>query len=98
MSFARDWSSDVCSSDLKDFIDDPETNPLPSGSGKFEIHCQALADKIEAVGLETIRTFPLYKRPAEGYEDTLVDGERTITGETALQLLTVHVPTRDQAN
>jgi len=83
---------------LKDFIDDPETNPLPSASGKFEIHCQALADKIEAVGFETIRPIPVYKPPIEGYEDTFADWERKIKGEYPLQLLNLHVPRRAHSN
>ena len=67
-------------------------------SGKFEIHCQALADKIEAVGFETIRPIPVYKPPIEGYEDTFADWERKIKGEYPLQLLNLHVPRRAHSN
>ncbi len=46
----------------KDFIDDPEANPLASESGKFEIYCQAKADQFNTAAMagETYKPYPTY--------------------------------------
>ncbi|MGD2155906.1 MAG: molybdopterin-dependent oxidoreductase [Anaerolineales bacterium] len=74
----------------KDFRDDPEGHPLSSESGKLEIHSQALADRINSWGWETIRPIPTYIPPTEGYEDTFADWENKIKGDYPLQLFTIH--------
>ncbi|BAS26153.1 molybdopterin-dependent oxidoreductase [Limnochorda pilosa] len=83
---------------LKDFVDDPREHPLASPSGKIEIHCQTLADKIEAVGFSKIRPIPAYTPPTEGYEDTFSDWDKKVKGEYPLQLLNLHVPRRAHSN
>jgi anaerobic dimethyl sulfoxide reductase subunit A len=55
-----------------DFIKDPEKNPLPSASGKFEIYCQAKADTFNNISFngEGFKPYPTYHEvtPVEGYE------------------------------
>lgn len=57
------------------FLADPETNKLPSASGKFEIYCQAKADLMNNMfpGPE-IKPYPNYLVPTEGYETTYKNG------------------------
>ena len=51
----------------KSFVDDPVANPLPSASGKFEIHCQAKADSINNAGFgAAFKPYPTYQVPALG--------------------------------
>jgi len=76
---------------LEDFVKDPEANPLRTTSGKLEIHCQSLADRIENRGWSTIKPIPAYKRPIEGYEDTFANWEGKVKGEFPLQLYSLHV-------
>ena len=46
----------------KDFIDDPQANPLDSKSGKFELYCQAKADTLNEVAFagEQYKPYPTY--------------------------------------
>lgn len=59
------------------FIEDPEANPLPSVSGKFEITCQAKADLFNAFGYSdrTYQPYPEYIVSELGYETTFKDGK-----------------------
>ncbi len=71
-----------CFIGYKDFIDDPEANPLPSKSGKFEIYCQARFDLLDTMfGGIDFKPYPTYVVPPRGYESTFVDydidGEKT---------------------
>lgn len=54
-----------------DFIADPEANPLPSNSGKFELYCQAKADVYEMISFsgDAIKPYPTYREIAgpDGY-------------------------------
>lgn len=62
----------------KAFVEDPENNPLPSKSGKFEIYCQDKADILNTMAVArrvtdpTFKPYPTY-RPSNvlGYEDPL---------------------------
>ncbi len=54
---------------LKDFVADPEANPLETTSGKLEIYCQALADWYDLCQLHDIDPIPKYKAAVHGYED-----------------------------
>lgn len=52
----------------KDFIEDPEANPLPSESGKFELYSQAKADSINNAGFTTtFKPYPTYQVPTIGF-------------------------------
>ncbi|MEJ2013349.1 MAG: molybdopterin dinucleotide binding domain-containing protein, partial [Anaerolineales bacterium] len=75
---------------FEDFRKDPEANPLRTESGKIEIHCQALVDRIYSFGWDTIRPIPAYIPATEGYEDTFSDWENQIKGDYPLQLFTLH--------
>lgn len=75
----------------KAYIDDPEANPLETASGKFEIHCQALSDKIAAFGFITdLPPVAQYHPPEEGVEETFADWENKEKGDYPLQLYTIH--------
>lgn len=43
------------------FFADPEANPLPTASGKFEIYCEALAFMINSVGYSTVYPIGVYQ-------------------------------------
>jgi anaerobic dimethyl sulfoxide reductase subunit A len=74
----------------KDFIEDPEKNPLGSESGKFEIYCKPLADFIYWCSGDKYPSIPAYVKPVEGYEDTFADWDNKVKGEFPFQLLSVH--------
>lgn len=66
----------------EDFIKDPEVNPLPSTSGKFEIYCQWKGDILNGFGLGSeFKPYPTYTVPVEGYETTFADWEAKEKGE-----------------
>lgn len=75
---------------LKEFIDDPENNKLDTDSGKLEIYCQRIADRVKYLGFSQIEPVPKYTRPIEGYEDTFEDWDNKVKGQFPLQLVTVH--------
>lgn len=72
------------------FRHDPENNPLPSKSGKFEIYCQAKADIINAMKRSTVKPYPSYVRPLKGYEDSFSDWENKVKGEYPYQITNPH--------
>ncbi len=72
---------------FKAFIEDPEANPVKTASGKFEIHCQSLANYIDHVGFSQKDPLPKYARITEGYEDG-------IENNRPYQLLTQHYQRR----
>jgi anaerobic dimethyl sulfoxide reductase subunit A len=82
----------------EDYRKDPEGNPQPTTSGKFEIHSQTLADAIKKFGWTTVDPIPTYKPPFEGFEDTYKDWDQKIKGDFPLQLYTVHVLRRGHSN
>lgn len=81
----------------EDFVKDPAANPLNTKSGKLEIHCQALSDKIAAYGLTTIPPIAKYEPPLDGYEDTFEDWDNKVKGEYPFQLVTVHYGRRSHS-
>jgi anaerobic dimethyl sulfoxide reductase subunit A len=61
-----------------DYIADPDRNPLPSKSGKFEIYNDWKADTLNAMGYSapgTFKPYPTYTVSPEGYETTFQDGK-----------------------
>jgi anaerobic dimethyl sulfoxide reductase subunit A len=76
------------------FRADPEANPLKTATGKLEIHCQPLADKILSHGWTTTDPIPQYHPPFQGYEDTYSDWGKKIKGKYPLQLYTIHYARR----
>jgi len=81
----------------KAFRDDPETNPVFTSTGKFEIHCQALSDAIAEYGWNTLPVIPQYQPVREGVEDTFEDLDLGIKGEYPFQLVTIHYLRRSHA-
>ena len=55
---------------MKDFIDDPEANPVNTNSGKLEIYSQKLADTVNGCGWSEIKPYPTYIPAKEGWEAT----------------------------
>lgn len=80
--------------EYKDFINDPENNPLGTESGKFQLHSQGLADIIKAYGWNEIAPIAKYQYVQEGYEETFSDFDKQIKGEYPFQLTTIHYARR----
>lgn len=76
----------------KDYIDDPENNPLPSRSGKWELYCQLKADNynVQEVNDMPIKPYANYIKPVQGYEESFTDWDSKTKGEFPLQLYNVH--------
>jgi anaerobic dimethyl sulfoxide reductase subunit A len=81
----------------EDFVRDPEANPLSTKSGKLEIHCQALSDKIALYGLTTVPPIAKYEPPLDGYEATFEDWESKKKGKYPFQLITIHYGRRSHS-
>lgn len=81
---------------LKEFRDDPETNPLPTtASGKLEIYCQAKGDLFAMMKGDVERIIdpsplPKYMDQHEGFTDTFIDWENKVRGPYPFQLTHVH--------
>lgn len=75
---------------FKDFIDNPEKNPLTTDSGKFDIYSKKLADTVTAYGWTELAPIAKYTPPKEGYEDTIGTGY-------PLQLYTIHYGRRSHS-
>ncbi|WP_270295841.1 molybdopterin dinucleotide binding domain-containing protein [Eggerthella sinensis] len=77
----------------EDYIKDPEANPRPSDSGKFEIYCQYKADTLNSMGYSpdgTFKPYPNYVAAPEGREGTFADG--AIGGEASAYPFIVYNP------
>lgn len=62
----------------KDFVEDPEANPLPSKSGKLELYCQARYDLMASYGYpgsDQLKPYPTYVVPRVGFESTFEGGQ-----------------------
>lgn len=70
---------------FKDFVEDPEANPLETPSGKLEIYSQTLADTFSAMGWDTVTPIPTYVKVTNGYEDASASG-----AEYPLQVMNPH--------
>ena len=73
----------------KDFIDDPEKNPVSSESGKFEIYCKALHEASKTAFTE-ISPIPKYEPREEGYESTFENFETKKKGKYPYQVFNPH--------
>ena len=65
------------------FCKDPEANPLPTASGKFQIYSQIKADNLNATGMGTMefKPYPNYAFEQESYETTFTDFDSQQKGE-----------------
>ena len=79
------------------YRNDPVTNALNTKSGKLEIHCQALSDKIAAYGFTTCPPIAQYRKPVEGFEDTFTDWDKKIKGDYPFQMVTIHYARRSHS-
>lgn len=82
---------------LQGLREDPENNPAHTESGKIEIYCQVLADKINGMGYGQdgkgggeIKPYPTYIKPLQGYEATFSDWENKVKGEYPYQVINPH--------
>lgn len=74
----------------KDFVQDPEKNPLTSESGKLEIYSKKLAETINNMGFSKIQPIPSYIKVIGGYEDTFKDWKNKEKGEYPYQVINPH--------
>ena len=74
----------------KDFVEDPEGNPLGTSTGKFEIYCPALAAAIANFNTTPLDALPKYVKSVDGYEDSFEDWESKTKGEYPYQMVTTH--------
>lgn len=79
---------------FEDFRKDPEGNPLDTPSGKLEIYCQTLADKINGMGYSTISPIPTYIEVEDGYTKTFSDWGNQVKGEYDKQIICLKYPRR----
>lgn len=73
-----------------DYVQDPDSAPRPTPSGRFEIYCQTKADTINNLNNGEIKPYPNYIRPVNGYEDTFSDWEKQVKGEYPYQIYNPH--------
>lgn len=74
----------------KDFIDDPQKNPRPTDTGKFEIYSKSLENTINNMGYSKIKGYPGYVVPVEGYEATFSDWNNKKKGDYPFQVINPH--------
>lgn len=75
---------------FKDYVADPEKNPLSSESGKLEIYSKPLADTINNMGFSKIEPIPTYIKVTDGYEDSFKDWENKVKGDYPYQVVNPH--------
>ncbi|ACV23754.1 Dimethyl sulfoxide reductase DmsA precursor [Slackia heliotrinireducens] len=77
---------------FKDFIDDPEANPLTTATGKFEIYSQSKADGYNTTGLseEPIKPYANYFTPNNGYVASFKNWETKEPGDYPFVLSQPH--------
>ena len=77
---------------FKDFIEDPEAHPRPTTSGKFEIYCQARADRVAAMNYATeeFKPYAVWCIGKNGYVDSFADWENKVRGPYPLQMFSPH--------
>lgn len=73
----------------KDFMDDPEGNPVSSESGKFEIYCKAV-NELSKKAYSEIKPIPVYEPKVHGYESTFESWETRKKGKYPYQIINPH--------
>lgn len=73
----------------KDFIDDPENNPVSSESGKLEIYCRAIHE-LSKKAYSEIAPYPKYEPKVFGYESTFEDWEKKKKGKYPFLMTNPH--------
>lgn len=78
----------------KDFINNPEDNPLPTESGKLEISSAKLVSTYQKYGLSHIAEVAHYLPTKHGIESTYKDFTAHIKGDYPFQTISLHHPAR----
>jgi len=73
----------------KDFMDDPENNPVQSESGKFEIYSRSL-NELSKTHFSEVSPIPAYVPKVDGYEATYKDWENKVKGDYPFQVFNPH--------
>ena len=76
----------------KNFRDDPEGNPLPTPTGKFQVYSDAKAEALNVAGRNPFESkpYPTYHAPMWGYEASFSDWENKVKGEYPYQITNPH--------
>lgn len=75
------------------FINDPDNNPLPSQSGKFEICCQWKADYLNKMPFnkdQVFKPYPSYTSRGYAWEATYSDWDNRVKGDYPYVIYTPH--------
>lgn len=80
----------------KDFIDNPEKNPVSSESGKFEIYCKEL-NELSKKAYTEVSPIAKYVPKTHGYEETFEDWENKKKGKYPFQMINPHYPRRSHS-
>lgn len=75
---------------FKAMRDDPEKNPVHTASGKVELYCQTMADKLTGMGYSEVSPYPVYTPGYQGYEATYSDWGDKVKGEFPFQAVNPH--------
>lgn len=75
---------------FKNFVQDPENNPLSSESGKLEIYSRVLAGTVNSMGFSEIKPIPTYIEVISGYEETYKDWDNKVRGDYPYQIINPH--------
>ncbi|WP_045518357.1 molybdopterin-dependent oxidoreductase [Neobacillus niacini] len=73
----------------KSFVENPESNPLSTPSGKFEIHCKTIHEESKG-GWTVIDPIPKYVPKTKGFEDTFENWEKKKKGDYPFQVYNPH--------
>lgn len=82
------------------FYDDPEANPRPSKSGKFEIYSDWLSDTLNALNYnpnDRIKPYPTYRPVPNDLEATYSDFKNKVKGDYPFQVFNPHYLRRARA-
>jgi anaerobic dimethyl sulfoxide reductase subunit A len=74
-----------------DYYKDPEANPAPTSTGKFEIFSRTLANRAANYRTTMLEPIGKYVPAVEGYEASFSDWENKVRGEYRFQLITLHL-------
>jgi anaerobic dimethyl sulfoxide reductase subunit A len=74
------------------FINDPETNPVASESGKLQFYSALAFELTSRMGDSIITPLPKYSPTTNGYEATFSDYENGVKGDTPYQYYSPHYP------
>ena len=76
----------------KNFRDDPEANPLPTPTGKFQVYSDRKAYALNAAKRNPFESkpYPTYHAPLFGYEQSFDDWDNKVKGKYPYQITNPH--------